>query len=176
MPVKKEAAARVSKQPEDAALPQSAAARREAEADIRALVTRHAPAHPRLVDATRKWVRARLPTAHEIVYEYRDCFVISYAQNDHGYEGVLAIRASLKGLSLYLSPGKGLPDPAKLLQGTGKLVRFINLEDASTLARADLASLVDAALARNPVPYPPQGGGAVVIRATAASQRRPAAR
>lgn len=176
MSVKKTAPAGGSKQREVAAPAQSAAARREAEAEIRTLVARHAPAHPRLVDATRKWLQARLPTAHEIVYEYRDCFVISYAPNDHGYEGVFAIRASLKGLALYLNQGKGLPDPAKLLHGTGKQVRFINLENASTLERPDVATLIDAALARNPVPYPTAGRGSVVIRSTAASQRGASAR
>ena len=170
MRVKKAAAAIVSKQVE--APSQSAAVRREAEAEIRTLVARHAPAHPRLVDSTRKWLQTRLPTAHEIVYEYRDCFVISYSPNEHGYEGVFALRASLKGLSLYLNQGKGLPDPAKLLKGSGKQVRFIDLDSASTLAHPDVASLIDAALARNPVPYPPVGRGSVVIRSTAAKQRR----
>jgi hypothetical protein len=174
MSVKKAAAARVSKQREVEAPAQSVAARREAEAEIRALVAMHAPAHPRLVDSTRKWLQARLPTAHEIVYEYRDCFVISYAPNEHGYEGVFALRASLKGVSLYLNQGKGLPDPAKLLKGTGKQVRFIDLDSASTLARPEVACLIDAALGRNPMPYPSAGRGSVIIRSTAAKQRRPA--
>ena len=65
-------------------------------------------------------LRKRLPTAHEVVYEYRDCFVISYSPNERGYEGVLAIRASADGVKLYFNRGKGLPDPEKLLQGSGK--------------------------------------------------------
>ena len=67
----------------------------------------------------RRWLRKRLPTAHEVVYEYRDCFVISYSPNERGYEGVLAIRASADGVRLYFNHGKGLPDPEKLLQGSG---------------------------------------------------------
>jgi hypothetical protein len=55
----------------------------------------------------RRWLRKRLPTAHEVVYEYRDCFVISYSPNERGYEGVLAIRASANGVTLYIS-GKEL--------------------------------------------------------------------
>jgi hypothetical protein len=53
-----------------------------------------------------------MPTAHELLYEYRDFFVISYSPNERGYEWVLAIRASADGVRLYFNRGKELPDPA----------------------------------------------------------------
>ena len=118
----------------------------------------------------RRGLRKRLPTAHEVVYEYRDCFVISYSPNERGYEGVLAIRASADGVRLYFNRGKGLPDPGKLLQGAGKKARWIHLEGASTLARPAVARLIDEAIARNRVPFARTGRGPVVIRSTAAKQ------
>src|SRR5580765_8956826 len=99
---------------------QSAVARRTAEAELRGLIAKFAPAHQRLIGAMRRSLRKRLPSAHEVVYEYRDCFVISYSPNEHGYDGVLAIRASAEGVRLYFSRGKELPDPAKLLQGSSQ--------------------------------------------------------
>src|SRR5436305_6421663 len=121
----------------------------------------------------RRWLRKRLPTAHELVYEYRNWFVISYSPNERGYEGVLAIRASADGVKLYFNRGKELPDPAKLLQGSSQ-TRWIHLEGASTLARPEVASLVDEAIARNRVPFAGTGRGSVVIRSTSAKKRRPA--
>ena len=147
---------------------QSAAARRAAEAQVRGLVAKFASAHQRLLGATRRSLLKRLPTAHEIVYEYRDCFVISYSPNEHGYEGVLAIRADANGVRLYFNRGKGLPDPGKLLQGSGAQVRWIPLEGAATLARPAVADLIDGAIARNRVPFPRTGRGPVVIRTKAA--------
>src|SRR5262249_2417654 len=88
----------------------------------------------------------------------------SYSPNEHGYEGVLAIRASANGVSLYFNRGNELPDPAKLLQGSGKQTRSINVEGASTLARPEVARLIDEAIARNPVPFARAGRGSVVIR------------
>src|SRR6185295_8683261 len=111
------------------------AERRSAEAELRTLIARFAPAHQRLIGAMRRSLRKRLPTAHEVVYEYRDFFVISYSPNEHGYEGVLAIRAGANGVDLYFNRGKELPDPAKLLRGSGKQTRSIHMEGASTLAR-----------------------------------------
>src|SRR5262245_34668342 len=151
---------------------QSAVARRSAEAELRTLIARFAPAHLRPIGAMRRWLRKRLPTAHEVVYEYRDCFVISFSPNERGYEGVLAIRASADGVMLYFNRGKELPDPAKLLQGSGTQTRSMDLEGASTLARPEVARLIDEATARNHVPFARAGRGSVVIRSTSAKQRQ----
>ena len=142
---------------------QSAVARRSAEAELRRLVAKFAPADHRLVAAMRRSLRKRLPTAHEVVYEYRDCFVISYSPNERGYEGVFAIRGSADGVKLYLNRGKGLPDPEKLLRGSAQ-ARWIQMEGASTLARPAIASLMDEAIARNRVPFARTGRGLVMIR------------
>ena len=150
---------------------QSAVARRSAEAQLRTLIARFAPAHLRLIGAMRRWLRKRLPTAHEVVYEYRDFVVISYSPNERGYEGVLAIRASADGVKLYFNQGKELPDPEKLLQGSSQ-TRWIAVEGAFTLARPAVVRLIDEAIARNPVPFAPAGRGSVVIRSTSAKQRR----
>jgi|SRR6187397_2979802 len=144
---------------------QPAVARRSAEAELRRLVAKFAPAEHRLVTAMRRSLRKRLPTAHEVVYEYRDCFVISYSPNERGYQGVFAIRGSADGVKLYLNRGKGLPDPEKLLRGSAQ-ARWIQMEGASTLARPAIASLMDEAIARNRVPFARTGRGPVVIRST----------
>ena len=149
---------------------QSAVARRSAEAQVRGLITKFAPAHQRLIGATRRWLRKRLPTAQEVVYEYRDCFVISFSPSERGYEGVFAIRGSADGVRLYFNRGKGLPDPEKLLQGSAQ-TRWIDVEGASRLARPEVARLIDEAIARNRVPFARAGRGSVVIRSTSAKKR-----
>ena len=150
---------------------QSAAERRSAEAELRGLIAKFASAHQRLIVAVRRSLRKRLPTAHEVVYEYRDWFVISYSPSDRGYEGVLAVRGSADGVKLYFNRGKGLPDPEKLLRGSAN-ARWIHLEGASTIARPAVARLMDEAIARNRVPFARTGRGPVVIRSTSAKQRR----
>ncbi len=154
---------------------QTVAVRRAAEAQVRLLVAKFAPEHEKLVGSARRWLRKWLPTACEVVYEYRDCFVISCSPSEHGYEGVFAIRGSEEGVRLYINRGKGLPDPAKLLRGTAQ-ARWIDLEGASTLARPEVGALVDEALARNRVPFARSGRGPIVIRSEVAKpkRRRPA--
>lgn len=150
---------------------QSEAERRSAEAEVRGLIAKFAPEHLRLVSAMRRSLRKRLPTAHEVVYEYRSWFVISYSPSAHGYEGVLAIRGDADGVKFYFNQGKELPDPEKLLQGTSQ-TRFIDVERASTLARPAVARLIDEAIARNRVPFAHAGRGPVIIRSSSAKTRR----
>jgi hypothetical protein len=150
---------------------QSAAERRKAEAELRSLLAEFAPAHLQLVGAMRRLLQKRLPTAHEVVYEYRDFVVISYSPNEHGYEGVFGVRASADGVKLYFS-GKELSDPAKLLQGSRNQMRWINVEGASTLARPEVAGLIEESIACNQVPFASAGRGSVVIRPTSAKKRR----
>ena len=175
MSVKKEPSGRRSVQVE-VEVPdsiQSAAARRAAEAELRTLIDKFVPAHLRLLGAMRRSLRKRLPTAHEVVYEYHNlgAVVISFSPNEHGYEGVLGIRADANGVKLYFNQGKELPDPEKLLQGSSQ-TRWIHVEGASTLARPAVARLIDEAIARNRVPFASAGRGSVVIRAAAAKKRR----
>jgi hypothetical protein len=148
----------------------SAAAPRSAEARLRSLIAKVAPAQRRIIGAMRRWLRKRLPTAHEIVYEYSNSSVISYSPNERGYEGVFAIRASANDVRLYFNQGKRLPDPAKLLRGSGQ-ARWIQLESASTLADPAVARLIEEAIARNRVPFAPTGRGPVIIRPVSTKRR-----
>ena len=174
MSVKKEASRRRSVQVE-VEVPgstQSAVERRSAEAELRTLIDRFAPAYLQLIGTMRRRLRKRLPTAHEVVYEYRNWFVISYSPNEHGYEGVLGIRADADGVTLFFNRCKELPDPGKLLRGSGSQCRSIDVEGMSTLARPEVARLIDEAIARNRVPFARAGRGSVVIRSTSAKKRR----
>ena len=151
---------------------QPPAERRAAEAELSELLAAIAPAQQELAGTVRRALKKRLPTAHEIVYEYADCVVISYSPNERGYEGVLSIRASARGVELYFNHGKGLPDPEKLLRGSARQVRFIQIDGASTLRRPAVVALIDEALARNSVPFAASGRGSIVVKSTTARKRR----
>jgi hypothetical protein len=142
-----------------------------AEDVLRDLVARFAPEQAPLVDTIRRRLRERLPGAHEIVYEYRDAFVISWSPSGHGYEGVLALRAGAKGVVLYFNPGEGLPDPAKLLRGKG-LTRSTPIADGAAFDTPALQALIDAVIARSPVAFDAGGRGSTAVRTTAAGKRR----
>ena len=89
---------------------QSAAERRSAETELGTLIEKNVPAHLRLINTMRRSLRKRLPTAHEVVYEYANlgAVVISFSPSERGYEGVLSIRADADGVKLYFNRGTEL--------------------------------------------------------------------
>jgi Domain of unknown function (DU1801) len=66
-----------------------------------------------------------------------------------GYKGlVFVVAPHSKHVNLGIAGGAGLPDPADLLEGTGKVHRHVKLRQASDLVRPQLRDLMFAALAR----------------------------
>ena len=62
-------------------------------------------------------------------------------------------------------------DPLRLLQGSGKQVRSIRLETASTLETPGVRALLKAAVAQSDVPMPSGGRGTIIIKSVSAKQR-----
>src|SRR4051812_414165 len=141
------------------------------EAQLRSLVERFDPKDQKLIRAIRSAVRKRLPSANELVYDYNPFFVIAYSPTERPPDAIVATAARTDGVRLYLMHGPQLPDPKKLLMGSGKQTRFIRLEAAKQLAHPDLEALIAAAIDRAGAPLPSKGCGRLVIRTFGAKKR-----
>lgn len=141
------------------------------EAQLRSFIDKLDPKVQKLIRSVRAAARKRFPTANELAYDYGHSVVISYSPTDHGIDGIVAISARATGLALYFNQGPKLPDPKKLLQGTGKQARFVRLDAASQLADPDVEAMIAATIAQARVPLPSQGKGKLMIRGAAAKQR-----
>ena len=116
-------------------------------------------------------VRRRLPTANELVWDNYNFFVIGYSPTERPSDSVLSIAARANGVGLCFIYGAKLPDPKKVLQGSGSQTRFLRLESADVLGRPEVEALVAAAIARARTPYPAEGRGRLIIRSVSARQR-----
>jgi len=68
-----------------------------------------------------------------------------------GYKGlVFVVAPHRKHVNLGISGGAGLPDPAGLLEGTGRVHRHVKIRQASDLGWPELRELIAAALDRQP--------------------------
>lgn len=141
------------------------------EAQLRSFIDRFDPKDQKLIRSVRAAVRKRFPTANELAYDYGHSVVISYSPTDHGIDGIVAISARATGVALYFNQGPKLPDPKKLLQGSGKQARFVRLDAASQLVDPDVEAMIAAAIDQARVPLPSQGKGKLMIRGAAAKQR-----
>jgi hypothetical protein len=141
------------------------------EAQLRSFIDKLDPKVQKLIRSVRAAVRKRFPTANELAYDYNHSVVISFSPTDHGIDGIVAISARATGLALYFNQGPKLPDPKKLLQGSGKQARFVKVDAASQLAQPDLEAMIAAAIDQAKVPLPSQGKGKLMIRGAAAKPR-----
>jgi hypothetical protein len=124
-----------------------------------------------LIRSVRKALRKRLPTANELVYDNYNFFVIGYSSTERPSDCIVSIAAAANGVGLSFYYGATLPDPHKLLLGSGSQNRFIRLESAATLARPEVEELIAAAIAQGETPLPASGKGKLIIRSISEKQR-----
>jgi hypothetical protein len=134
------------------------------EAQLRSFNDRFDPKQQKVIRSIRTAVRKRFPTANELAYDYSSFFLISYSSTDKPYDAIVSIAARADRVELYFSRGPQLPDPKKLLLGSGKQTRFIRLKSARDLADPDVEAFIAAAVDRASVPMPSKGKGALIIK------------
>jgi len=142
-----------------------------AESQLTAFIRKFAAKDQRLIRAVRSAVRKRFPTAHELIYDNYNFFVIGYSPTERPSDAIVSIAARANGVGLCFIHGAALPDPKKLLLGSGNQTRFIRLESANVLANPDVEALVAAAIDRSKTPLPAKGRGKLIIRSVSAKQR-----
>jgi hypothetical protein len=134
-------------------------------------IAKFTPEMATLIRAARTRMRKRMPQALELVYDNYNFFVIGYGPSDKAGDAIFSLAAQAKGLSLCFLQGARLPDPHRLLRGSGNVVRNIRLENAATLDRPEVAELITIALERAKTSLPPKGRHQLIIKSVSAKQR-----
>jgi len=143
----------------------------KAEQQLADFIERFDSKNAALIRSVRKVLRKRLPTANELVYDNYNSFVIGYCSTERPSDCVLSIAAGANGVGLSFYYGATLPDPHKLLLGSGSQNRFIRIESAATLARPEVEELIAAAIAQAERPLSGSGRGKLVIRSISKKQK-----
>lgn len=94
-------------------------------------------------EGLRSLLLANLPGVHEEVDLPAKMIAYSYGRKYTGL--VCVIIPSKKGIKLGFNKGTELPDPNKLLQGTGKISRYVEISSAAQIQSAALRKLVKTA-------------------------------
>jgi hypothetical protein len=81
-------------------------------------------------DARRALAKMRklTPGALELVYDNYNGLVVGFSPNEKPSVAILSLLMLPDHVTLCFLQGKGLPDPQKLLQGSGNVVRHLRLE------------------------------------------------
>jgi hypothetical protein len=148
-----------------------AALRTPAETQLQGFINKFEPKHSALIRALRKVLRKRMPTANELVWDNYNFFVLSYGSTERPSDCIVTIAAASNGVGLSFYRGASLPDPKKILLGSGTQNRFIRVESANVLARPEIEALITAAIAQAKTPLPATDGGKLFIRSISVKQK-----
>ena len=143
----------------------------DAEKQLNSFIDKFEPKNQTLIRAVRKALRKRLPAANELAYDNYNFFVIGYGPTERPTDCILSIAAAANGVGLCFIRGASLPDPHKILLGSGKQTRFIRIESAEVLARPEVEALIAAALANSKASPPPKAKRKLIIRSVSAKQK-----
>ena len=123
-----------------------------------------------LIKAARGVLRRLWPAANELVWDNYNFFVIGYCTTERPSSAIVTIAAAANGVGISFYRGASLPDPKRVLLGSGAQNRFIRLESVATLARPEVRALLAAAARQERPPFA-QTRGKLIIRSISAKQR-----
>jgi hypothetical protein len=147
------------------------AASPSADKQLQTFIGKFEPAHRALIGAMRKALQKRMPGANELVWDNYNFFVLAYSATERPSDSVVSIAAAANGVGLSIYRGATLPDPQKILLGSGVQNRFLRFESAKRLDLPEVKALIDAAIAQGPAPFPATGKGKLIIRSISAKQK-----
>jgi hypothetical protein len=141
------------------------------EQQLEGFVAKFEPTIGKLIHDCRSLMRKRFPAANELVYDNYNFFVIGYCTTERQFDCVVSLAANSKGLGLSFYYGAKLPDPHRILQGSGSQNRFVRLDGVATFGRPEVRELLDAAEAQADPPFAARSSGKLIIRSISEKQR-----
>jgi hypothetical protein len=147
---------------------------------LAAFIDKFTPEIASLTKAVLAKMRARYPTALELVYDNYNALAIGFGPAGRPSEAIFSIAVFPKWISLFFLQAQKastpLPDPEKRLQGSGNVVKHIRLDSPATLDEPAVRALMQEAAARAVVPFDPRNKHRLIIKSISAKQRprRPA--
>ena len=117
-------------------------------------------------------LRALVPGAVELVYDNYNALVIGFGPSERASEAVLSLAIFPRWVTLcFIQNGPEIPDPRRLLKGSGNVVRHVRLGAANDLDTPAIKALVRGALKLAEVPIRKSATRRMVIKSVSAKQR-----
>lgn len=148
----------------------------DAEKELATFIAKFAPEIGSLAVAIRAEMRKRYPMANELVYDNYNALAIGFGPSEKASEAIFSIALYPRWVSLFFLQARGLPDPHRVLKGSGNVVKHIVLPSPGALDQPEIQALMHEAVARATVPFDPQNPHRLIIKSISPKQRprRPA--
>jgi hypothetical protein len=118
------------------------------EADVDRLLSEHTPELQAIERALRTTIRTAFPVAIEQVDFANKLIAFGRSMKIRGL--LFAIIAHKSHVNLQLADGADLPDPQRLIEGTGKRIRHVKIRSVEAASSPAVVAIVEAQLAARP--------------------------
>lgn len=144
----------------------------DAEARLEGMIDKFDPVVAARFRSTLARVKPLVPGAVLLVYDNYNALGVGFATSEKATAVAISVVAYPRWVTLFFMRGASLPDPDRLLEGTGSTVRSIRLDDdLSQLDDPRVHALITEALDRSEPPFDPSAEQRLVIRSVSAKQR-----
>ncbi|HYT76405.1 MAG TPA: DUF1801 domain-containing protein [Vicinamibacterales bacterium] len=139
---------------------------------LAAFMAKYTPSIAKEGRAALARMRKLVPGAVEMVYDNWNGLVVGFGPTERASEAVVSILMLPNHVTLcFIQDAPALPDPHRLLKGSGNVVRHLRLGSARDLEKPAVRDLVKAAVARSDVPFAPRRRRKLVIKSISKKQR-----
>jgi hypothetical protein len=139
---------------------------------LASFIAKYSPSMAKEGRAALTRMRALIPGATEMVYDNSYGLVVGFGPTARPSEAVVSILMMPDHITVcFIQDGPSLPDPRRLLKGSGNVVRHVRLASARDLETPPIRALIKAAVARSDVPFARGKRRELVIRAISRKQR-----
>ncbi|MFO0614243.1 MAG: DUF1801 domain-containing protein [Polyangiaceae bacterium] len=113
----------------------------------------------------------RFPGAHRLIYDNYNALVVTFGTTPTPKGIVCSLALYPKWVTLFFLRGSTLPDPKKLLVGSGKTIRSIVLKDEESLDEPDVVALLEWAFVDTPSVRDKKPRGELAIQSISPKRR-----
>ena len=148
-----------------------------AAAQISGFLAKYTPEIAAQLQAAREHLASHFPQGFELVYDNYNALVFGIACSERASDAIVSVAGYPKWVTLFFFRGVDLPDPTRILEGSGAQVRSVRLHPPSKLHEPSVQALIAAAKAAASSALATAPPLATVIKSVSAKQRerRPAA-
>lgn len=140
-------------------------------AKVSEFIARYSPSIACQFRQARAKVRALFPRGYELVFDSYNALGCGFSISPRASGVVISVVAYPKWVTLFFFHGTHLPDPDRILQGSGKQIRSIRLQPPSLLGSKAVRTLLATAVAQFKEELAHAPAISTVVKAEAAMRR-----
>src|SRR5690349_17315637 len=133
------------------------------QSELDGFIDKFTPGVAALTRALMAKMKRRIPGAKVLVYDNYNALAIGYGPSEKAGQAILSLAVMPRWVTLCFLNGVGLPDPRKLLKGSGSRVRHVQLHSPEAIEEPAIQELITAALDRAEPPIDPTRGYELII-------------